>query len=167
MGKLLAGIVIGIALVMAGGYLFVTEGGMPVATHSPPLPLERYLAGRALRAAVAGDANRPSPLPADETNLLAGAKVYRANCELCHGVLDAPRSAIARGMFPPPPQLLTPSQGVTDDPVGVTHWKVKNGIRLTGMPSFEGTLSDAQTWQVSLLLMKANQLPSSVKAALR
>jgi hypothetical protein len=28
-----------------------------------------------------------------------------------------------------------------DDPVGVTFWKVQNGIRLTGMPGFKAALS--------------------------
>jgi len=47
-------------------------------------------------------------------------------------------------MYPPPPQLLSPEQGVTDDPVGVTYsfWKVKNGIRLTEMPAFNGSLTE-------------------------
>src|ERR1035441_1884497 len=33
----------------------------------------------------------------------------------------------AKGMYPPPPQLMY-GKGVTDDKVGETHWKVANGI---------------------------------------
>jgi hypothetical protein len=62
---------------------------------------------------------------------------------------------------------MPPDKGVTDDPVGETYWKVKNGIRLTGMPSFDGALSDTAMWQVSLLLLQANQLPDAVRAAIR
>ncbi|BDG02948.1 c-type cytochrome [Anaeromyxobacter oryzae] len=169
MMKLVVGIVIGVFLALAGEYLFLTKGGMPVAARNgQPLPLEQYLTSRALRVAMARDAGRPSPISADEPNLLAGARVYRANCEMCHGSLDTEkRSAIARGMFPRPPRLMPPGEGVTDDPVGETYWKVKNGIRLTGMASFEGALTDTQLWQVSLLLGKANQLPEPVKAELR
>ena len=68
-------------------------------------------------------------------------------------------------MFPPPPALFK-EKGVTDDEVGETFWKVKNGIRLTGMPGFESTLTDAEMWQVSLLLLKAHELPASVNAEL-
>jgi mono/diheme cytochrome c family protein len=154
-------------VVLLGAFLFLTQGGMPVATRGGPLPLERYLASRALDNAVGKDAERPAPLPADPANLLAGAKVYGTYCAVCHGPLhEAHRTAIAAGMFPRPPQLLPPSKGVTDDPVGETYWKVKNGIRLTGMPAFEGALSDAELWQVSLLLLQANTLPASVQRAL-
>ena len=68
----------------------------------------------------------------------------------------------AKGMYPPPPQLMY-GKGVTDDKVGETHWKVANGIRLTGMPGYHGSLSDAQIWQVSELLANKDKVPLSVK----
>jgi len=55
---------------------------------------------------------------------------------------------------------------VTDDPAGESYWKVANGIRMTGMPSFHESLSDAQVWQVSLLLANADKLPASVNVIL-
>jgi mono/diheme cytochrome c family protein len=69
-------------------------------------------------------------------------------------------------MFPPPPHLFE-GHGVTDDPAGETYWKVKNGIRLTGMPSFEKSLSDQQIWQVSEFLAKADKVPESVLKVLK
>jgi hypothetical protein len=68
-------------------------------------------------------------------------------------------------MFPKPPKLLE-GKGVTDDSPGETYWKVANGIRLSGMPSFSDSLSQTQMWQVSLLLANADKLPDSVKSAL-
>jgi thiosulfate dehydrogenase len=76
------------------------------------------------------------------------------------------QTAIAKGEFPKPPELF-PGQGVTNDPVGVTYWKVANGIRLTGMPGFNGSLSTEQMWQVSLLLSNANKLPATVVSILK
>ena len=70
-------------------------------------------------------------------------------------------------MFPHPPQLLPPKKGVTDDPVGEIYWKVKNGIRLTGMPGYVDSLTDAELWQVSLVLLHAKQLPPSAASVLR
>ena len=168
MKKLLTGIVVGVVVVLAAEFLFMTQGGMPVSTRGGPLPLERFVASRALHVAMAKEADRPSPIPADPANLLAGAKVYQDNCAVCHGLRDpASRSPIGKGMYPPPPALLGPDEGVADDPVGETYWKVKNGIRLTGMPRFEGALSDTEMWQVSLLLSKAEELPPAVQQALR
>ena len=56
---------------------------------------------------------------------------------------------------------------MSDDPAGETYWKVSNGIRLTGMPSYNKVLSPIQMWQVSLLLANADKgLPDPVKAIL-
>lgn len=65
-------------------------------------------------------------------------------------------------MFPPPPQLLQ-GKGVTDDPVGETYWKVANGIRLTGMPAYQGSLANVELWQVSQFLAHANELPNTAR----
>lgn len=54
---------------------------------------------------------------------------------------------------------------VTDDPEGVTYWKVTHGIRLSGMPGFESTLSDTQRWQVTMLAAHADKLSRAVEAA--
>jgi len=161
--RFLIGVIVGVVFVLAAELLFLTQGGMPAAArNAKPLPLEESLAGRALRVAIGKEADRPAPIPADEKNLLAGAGIYRDECMICHGTLgDEHRSDAALGMFPRPPRLVPPGKGVTDDPVGETYWKVKNGIRLSGMPAFEGALSDTELWQVSLFLSKADRLPEA------
>jgi mono/diheme cytochrome c family protein len=92
--------------------------------------------------------------------LNAGAGIYEDKCEMCHGTADAP-SAMGRTMFPGAPQLWMKHPngvvGVSDDPVGETYWKTRNGIRLTGMPAFGKQLSEEQLWQVSLLLSLADK----------
>ena len=97
---------------------------------------------------------------------MAGARVYRTHCDICHGEIGGSKPVIAQGEYPPPPQMFN-GKGVTDDPVGATYWKVANGIRLTGMPAFTGTLSDTQIWQVSQLLANGNRLPPTVRGFLQ
>ena len=126
------------------------------------MPFEKFLANRALRAVIGKTADKPSPVEASEANLKRGATVYRENCAVCHGLSGKPMTNIAKGMFPKPPELFR-GKGVTDDPVGETFWKVQNGIRLTGMPGFEGSLTEDHMWQVSQLLAKADKLPDSVR----
>ncbi|HLW78532.1 MAG TPA: cytochrome c, partial [Terriglobia bacterium] len=92
--------------------------------------------------------------------------LYRNHCAVCHGLPGQPAPAIARGMFPVPPQLFDPEHTVTDDPAGETFWKAKNGIRLSGMPGFRNSLTDEQLWQVSFLLSHADKLPPDVRQAL-
>jgi mono/diheme cytochrome c family protein len=167
MKKILIGLLLGIVLCLAGEYLFLTRGGMPVSTKGSPLLFERAIAKAALHSAIGSEDQRPSPVPADEVNLKAGAQVYREQCAVCHGEWGRSATAIAKGMFPAPPQLLPPKKGVTDDPVGETYWKAKHGIRLTGMPGYEGLLSDTELWQVSQLLLHAAELPAAVQDVLR
>jgi mono/diheme cytochrome c family protein len=76
-------------------------------------------------------------------------------------------------MYPVAPQLWKKHRkgdvvGVSDDEPGETYWKIKNGIRLTGMPSFKGVLTEDQMWDVALLLKHANeQLPDPVTGMLK
>jgi thiosulfate dehydrogenase len=162
MRKVLLGFVLCLVVLLVGALLFFGLGLMPVATSAPPMPLERFLAGMALHARVSKEMPAKAPIPADEANLLAGARVYREQCSVCHGLSGQPETAIAKGMFPRPPQLFV--HGVTDDPPGETYWKAANGIRLTGMPGYKGSLTDTQIWQVSLMLANADKLPASAKA---
>lgn len=133
---------------------------MPVKTKGRPLPLERYFAKKALRHAIGDEENIKSPIEPNMSNLVLGAKIYLVQCAVCHGLPQSEPSAIAKGLFPKPPQLMPPHKGVTDDQVGETYWKVKNGIRLTGMPGFIDNLSENEMWQVSEFLFNADKLPT-------
>ena len=164
--KFFLGVFFGIGFVVLGSYLFVTRGGIFMGTDAKPLPMEDKIAGAAITASIGKSADDASPLPADETNFLAGAKVYMQACAGCHGKLDQAEGG-AKNFYPKPPPLLPPGTGVTDDPVGATHWVVKNGVRFSAMPSFGQKLSDTEIWQVSLVLQNANKLPDSVKDSLR
>jgi len=164
--KFFLGVLVGIGLVVLASYLYVARGGIFMGTDTEPLPFEGTIAGAAITASIGKSADDPSPLPADESNLLAGVKVYMQACAGCHGRLDQASSS-AKGFYPLPPPLLPPGTGVTDDPIGATHWVVKNGVRFSAMPSFNQKLSDSEIWQVSLLLRNADKLSDSVKDSLR
>ena len=167
MKKILLGLVLGATLVLTAEFIFVCSGGLAMDTAGKALPLEKFLAGRALRASIAEHDKDPSPIKPDEANLLAGAKIYSVSCAACHGELNRPPPPFALGEYPPPPQLMPPNKGVTDDLVGETYWKVKNGIRLTGMPGFRDSLTEKEMWQVSLFLTKADQLSPAVLDSLK
>jgi thiosulfate dehydrogenase len=166
MGKgIVIGFLLALVLLAVGAYCYFGFGMAPVATASAPMPFEKFLANRALKAVVSKAADRPSPVSASVENMARGAVVYREQCAVCHGLPDQEVTATAKGMFPKPPQLFH-GKGVTDDPVGETFWKVQNGIRMTGMPSYQGTLSEEQMWQVSQLLLNADKLPAGAKEEL-
>jgi thiosulfate dehydrogenase len=166
MGKFIFGVIIGLLLVPAGAYIYFRSGRAPVATSSAPLPFETFMAKTALHATLAREAPKTMSKKATDAELEDGVMVYKMHCAMCHGLPGKPESAVAKGMFPRPPQLLEPQEMVTDDPVGVTYWKAKNGIRLTGMPGFKGSLSDEDLYSVGLMLANADHLPADVTAKL-
>jgi len=143
MKTFLVGFVAGVAVLLLGAALYFGLGMAPVATSAPAMPFERLMAGMALHARIGKEMPGQAPMQADEANLLAGAQVYREQCSVCHGLNGQKETAIAHGMYPHPPQLFG-GHGVTDDPVGETYWKAENGIRLTGMPAYKGSLSETQ-----------------------
>jgi hypothetical protein len=87
----------------------------------------------------------------------------RTNAEASIGRRNASASPIAKGLYQKPPQFAT--HGVEDDPEGVSFWRIKHGIRLTGMPSFGSSLSDEQIWTLALFLKHMDKLPPAVQQA--
>jgi mono/diheme cytochrome c family protein len=166
MGRFIQGFLTAVGLIVVGVAGYLALGLAPVATASAPLPFEQLVTGIALHARVSREAPKSSPIPPSEDVYAAGTRIYRNNCAVCHGLPGQERTAVAKGEFPKPPELFD-GKGVTDDPVGDTYWVVANGIRLTGMPGFTGSLSSDQMWQVSLLLANADKLSPVVKNALQ
>ena len=165
MGKFLIGLILGLIAIPAGVYFYFSSGTAPVATAAAPMPFEKTLARMALHARMEKEMPKSAPVPADEATYVAGAQVYKEHCAVCHGVAGQPQTAIARGMFPKPPKLME-GTGVTDDPPAESYWKVAGGIRMTGMPGFDKTLTTTQMWQVSLLLANADKLPKAAQDVL-
>jgi len=163
MGRIVFGIVLGIALAPVVVVAWLWFGSLPVAVADRPLPYERLITGIPLDVRIDRELVKIPPLQADEENLVAGARVYRDQCAVCHGLHGKP-SSIGPHMFPKAPPLweahhhgAMTMMGVSDDPPGETYWKVANGIRLSGMPSYMQVLTDIQMWQVSLLLANAGK----------
>lgn len=166
MKAFIAGVIVGIILVPLAAYSYFVSGRAPVATADKALPFEKQFANGALHARIDKEMPKSVPLAANESSFVAGAQVYRDHCGMCHGMPNVDQGPMAKGMFPKPPHLFR-GKGVTDDEPGETYWKVANGIRLTGMPSFKPSLSETQMWQVSLLLANADKISDAVKEELK
>jgi len=68
-------------------------------------------------------------------------------CRLCHGAPGYPREEFADGLYPSPPDLKSRDvQEENDD--RALYWIVKNGLKMTGMPSFGKTHTEKQLWGI-------------------
>jgi mono/diheme cytochrome c family protein len=91
-----------------------------------------------------------------------GAHLYGGLCVSCHLGPELPRTDLSRGLYPKAPPLaygntLTPAQ---------TFWIVKHGIKLTAMPAWGKTHSDAEIWDLVAFLRKMPDMdPAQYQAA--
>lgn len=161
---IVSGIALTLAVVVVGAYALVQSGLVPANADAKPGPLETWVARTSLDATLSRDAPKiQNPVALTQQNLLNGVHLFAQNCAVCHGSAkgSASPSPIAKGLYQKPPQLAT--DGVEDDPEGYSFWKIKHGIRLTGMPSFGYSLSDQDIWTLALFLKHMDKLPPPVQ----
>jgi thiosulfate dehydrogenase len=156
----IAGIVVAIVVALVGSYILLQSGLIPANADAMPGGLEIWAANTSLNATLEREAPKdPNPVAMTDDNLIEGVKLFAQHCAICHGTANGEASAspVAKGLYPSPPQLAT--DGVEDDAEGVSYWKIKHGIRLTGMPSWAGALNDQQIWTLALFLKHMDKLP--------
>jgi mono/diheme cytochrome c family protein len=153
-----------VALVLLLAFIAIRTGAMPANADAAPGKLETWAAKRSLHATLDRE-GRPlqSPLPVNDSVITQGVRLYGTYCATCHGTSDGKASAVARGLYQHAPQFA--KDDVTDDPIGVTYWKITHGIRYTGMPSFDSTLTSDQRWAIATFLLRQDSLPPTAAAA--
>jgi mono/diheme cytochrome c family protein len=89
----------------------------------------------------------------DPATIQAGAKAFAARgCVNCHGGPGAQWAKFSEGLNPGPPDLKDVVGGLQPREI---FWVVKNGIRMTGMPSFAGAgVPDPEIWSMVAFLKK-------------
>jgi mono/diheme cytochrome c family protein len=141
---------IGCAIFFLGGYYSVA------ATAEDPAAVTWALT-KVRTASIDRHANEGPPVAFGETAMVqAGANAYASfGCVNCHGAPGVKWLKYSEGLHPDPPDLkkvaadLSPTQ---------LFWIVKNGINMTGMPSFAlAGANDAEIWSIVAFVKK---LPS-------
>jgi thiosulfate dehydrogenase len=161
MGKLLLGAVIMLIILVLAGLGFAMLGFFPTTANVAPPHLEAHLAMSAIDASADRHAPRvTNPLTPIDANLEDGMKLYTMNCAQCHGGLDRKPSTLANSFYPPPPNLVSDPP---DDPEWRIYYTVRTGIRYTGMPAWDKTLTDQDIWKVTMFLSHMDKLPPAVQ----
>src|SRR5215831_3307538 len=94
----------------------------------------------------------------DPAVIQAGAKAFaQRGCFNCHGGPGVEWAKFSEGLHPDPPEL----KEVADDEPRMIFWVIKNGINMTGMPSFAKIgADDKEIWSIVAFVKKI----TSVKA---
>jgi mono/diheme cytochrome c family protein len=161
MGKFLLGIIITLVVVVLAVVGFAMLGFLPTTANVEPAHFESQFAMSAVDASMDRHAPRlANPLTVSDQNLEDGMKLYTMNCATCHGGLDRKPSPLAASFYPPAPNLISDPP---DDPEWHTFYTIRTGIRYTGMPAWDKTLSEQDMWKITSLLSHLDKLPPNVQ----
>ncbi|MGC2423295.1 MAG: cytochrome c [Nitrospirota bacterium] len=90
---------------------------------------------------------------------IEGFRKYDKMCAPCHGAPGINKSDTAKGMMPEPPDL---SKSVKDMKAEEVFWIVKNGIKMTAMPSFGKSRNDNDIWELAAFVKKLPEISPEV-----
>jgi mono/diheme cytochrome c family protein len=161
MRNFVLGIIVTILVLLIGGLGIALLGFLPTRANSTPPEMENHIAMSALDNSVERHAPRVNnPVPPTDENLIEGLKIYTMNCSGCHGELDRKPSQFGQSFYPKAPNLIL-------DPPDDAEWHVfyviHNGVRYTGMPAWDKTLSEPDMWKVTAFLTRLEKLPPAVQ----
>ncbi len=161
MRKLILGGIITLAILILGGLGLATLGFIPTQANVTPPHLEMRLADAAMESSMERHAPHiTNPLSPTDANVMDGMKLYTMNCALCHGTLDRKPSPLAHNFYPPVPNLISDPP---DDPEWHVFFTIRTGVRYTGMPSWDGVLTEQEMWKITTFLSHMDKLSPTVQ----
>lgn len=144
-----------VAAIAAAVYFF---GGYYSISAIPADPsIVAWSIGQVRDASISRHATDQPPMSLDDPAVIqAGARDFdQRGCANCHGGPGVDWAKFSEGLRPDPPDLKDVAKEL---PVAQIFWVVKNGINMTGMPSFGRVgADDKELWSIAAFVKK---LPS-------
>jgi mono/diheme cytochrome c family protein len=151
-----------LAIVLAvAGTVYFFGGFFNVAASQPDPDIVKWALQKVRMASVSRHAIVNSPVDLENPDVIhAGARAFLARgCANCHGAPGVNWQKFAEGIQPDPPDL---KDVVNEREPRELFWVVKNGIKMTAMPSFGAIgAEDSEIWSIVAFLRK---LPSVSEA---
>lgn len=138
--------------IAAAGFFFGGFFNLSAQEQDSPLVAQQIVRVRV--ASIARHAtDKPPANFGDESRVQAGARAFAAaGCVQCHGGPGVQWAKFSEGLNPDPPDLKKEAASLSPSEV---FWVVKNGIRMTGMPSFAAAgLGDDDIWSIAAFVKK-------------
>lgn len=148
---LVGALAIAIGLV-AAGFFFGGFVDLSAQVQDPPAVASAII--RVRKASIQRHATDRAPANfGDIARVQSGARAFAAaGCSNCHGAPGVKWQKFSEGLNPDPPDLKEVA-GELDPPE--IFWVVKNGIRMTGMPSFGAIgVGDDDIWSITAFVKK-------------
>lgn len=152
--RILAAIGVLAILIAVGAVVFLFGGFYSVAASQEEPAIVAAALIQVRQASIARHAvATPSTKLDDDAVVKQGARSFAASgCVNCHGAPGVKWAKFSEGLNPGPPDLTEHAAG--RDPREL-FWIVKNGIAMTGMPSFANAgLSDPEIWAIAAFVKR-------------
>ena len=141
-------------IVGIGAAVFFLGGFYSVAATAEDPGIVRWALIQARTASINRHATEQPPANINDAQTVqAGAKAFATHgCANCHGAPGVPWQKYSEGLNPDPPDL---KKVVDQQTPAQLFWVVKNGINMTGMPSFQlAGAKDEEIWAIAAFLKK-------------
>jgi mono/diheme cytochrome c family protein len=141
-------------IVAVGTAVFVFGGFYSVAGTAEDPGLVHWALVQVRMASIARHAGDLPPVNFNEpANIQNGARLFAAiGCVSCHGAPGVKWAKFSEGLHPDPPDL---KELANDRSPSQLFWVVKNGINMTGMPSFAlAGAKDEDLWSIVAFVKK-------------
>jgi mono/diheme cytochrome c family protein len=152
--KVLAAIGLLAVVIAIAGAAFFFGGFYNVAALEPDNKIVVWVLSRVRAASIERRAPLASPVTIDDPALIkAGARAFATRgCVTCHGAPGADWAKFSEGIQPEAADL---NEIAKTRSVGEIFWVVKNGINMTGMPSFARVkVDDSEIWTIAAFVKK-------------
>lgn len=164
MRNFLLGIIVTLLALAIGAIWYTRTGRVNFQADQTPSTAERWFAGGASDAYIEHNAPHVrNPIPATEQNVIAGAQLYLNHCAGCHGTPLSPATQFMHSFNPPVPAFFASAPDMSDNQ---NFYVIQHGIRFSGMPAWNKTLTTQQIWQTTIFLSAIPNLPPAAKKVL-
>ena len=137
-----------------GAGVFFFGGYYSVAGTAGDAAVVDWLLAKVRQSSIARHATDAPPASLDDpATVRAGARAYVVRgCVTCHGAPGVTWAKFSEGLRPDPPDLKALAK---DREPQHLFWVIKNGIRMTGMPSFGAIeVPDQEIWSMAAFIKK-------------
>lgn len=156
--RVLVGFILCLVILIIGGIIYIYSGMYDISATNRDEGISRWIFESTMENSVQHHArNIEIPSLDDSTMILKGYVHYSRMCG-CHG---SPGREINRRFNPEPPDLHKTAREWEPNEL---FWIVKNGIKMSGMPSFSERSSDEEIWEtVAFLRVLPKLTPAEYK----
>jgi mono/diheme cytochrome c family protein len=158
MKSILSTLLVGTVVALIGGVGFAYSGLYDVSATSPHWPVSNWLMKTTMHASVERRAGEIVVPELNDAMKQAGANDFETMCVSCHGSPQRGPNAMGQGLNP---KALDLTQSAKHLMASELYWITKNGIKMTGMPAWSASHTDAELWPVVAFMIELPNLDAA------